>query len=231
MQHLILLHGAAGAMDQLAELEKNLADSLLVHCFNFSGHGGLPFSNEPFSIQSFAEEVIRFLDKRDIASAHIFGYSMGGYVAMYLAKFHPHRVKKIITLATKFNWNEHIAAKEVNMLDPEVIEKKVPAFATGLQKRHAPNNWKTVLKKTAAMLIEMGKDNPLKPGDYKNIRHQTLILLGDRDKMVTPEETHEVHNLMPNAQMAFLPDSPHPLEMVNTARLATEIRSFLLNPG
>lgn len=154
---------------------------------------------------------------------------MGGYVAMYLAKFYPHRVKKIITLATKFNWNENIAAKEVNMLDPEVIEKKVPAFAAVLQKRHAPNNWKTVLEKTAAMLIEMGKDNPLKPGDYKDIRHQTLILLGDLDKMVTTEETREVYNLMPNAQMAIIPETPHLLEMVNTDRLATEIRSFILN--
>jgi pimeloyl-ACP methyl ester carboxylesterase len=229
MQHIILLHGAAGAMDQLAELEKNLADSLLVHRFNFSGHGGLPFSNEPFSIPSFAEEVIRFLDKKEIESAHIFGYSMGGYVAMYLAKFHPHRVNKIITLATKFNWNENIASKEVKMLDPEVIEKKVPAFAAVLQKRHAPNNWKTVLEKTSALLIEMGKDNPLKPVDYKNIRHQTLILLGDLDKMVTTEETREVYQLMPHAKMAILADTPHPVEMVNTAKLVSEIRAFILN--
>ena len=231
MQPIILVHSAAGAMDQLAELENNLAHSLLVHRLNFSGHGGLPFAGELFSIQLFAEEVIRFLDKQEIESTHIFGYSMGGYVAMYLAKFHPHRVKKIITLATKFNWNETIAAKEINMLDPAVIEKKLPAFAGSLEKRHAPNNWKTVLEKTAAMLFEMGKDNPLKPGDLKDIQHETLLLLGDRDKMITAEETRDVYKMLHHAQMVILPDTPHPVEMVNTARLASEIRLFIMDTG
>lgn len=229
MQAILLLHGAVGAADQLSKLEAELAASFSVYSLNFSGHGGSPFDDQPFSIKLFAEEVLDFLDKKEIESIHIFGYSMGGYVAMYLAKYHPQKIKKIITLATKFKWDEAIAANEIKMLNAEKIEEKLPAFASTLQKRHAPNNWKTVLEKTAAMLLEMGKDNPLKKADYLNIQHSTLLMLGDRDKMVTLDETLEVYKNMPNAQLAVLPNTAHPIEMVNTDKLVYELRAFLQN--
>lgn len=228
MQHILLLHGAIGAMDQLAGLENDLADSFVVHRLNFSGHGGSPAGNEPFSIKLFAENVLLFLDKNDIEGTSLFGYSMGGYVAMYLAKYHPQKVNKIITLATKFTWDEAIAAKETKMLNAAKIEEKLPDFATALQKRHAPNNWKMVLEKTATMLVDMGNDNPLKLEDYLDILHPALLMLGDRDKMVTPDETLEVYKNLPNAQLAILPNTPHPIEAVNTGRLAYELKAFLL---
>lgn len=227
MQQILLLHGAIGAANQLSLLQEELADSFSVYRLNFKGHGGSPYAAAPFSIKLFAAEVIAFLDKKEISSIPVFGYSMGGYVAMYLAKYHPERVNKIITLATKFNWNETIAANETKMLNAGKIETKLPDFAAALQKRHAPNDWKTVLEKTAAMLIEMGKDNPLKPEDYPAILHPVLLMLGDRDKMVTLDETVEVYKNLPKAQLTILPNTAHPLEMVNQARLAYEIRSFL----
>lgn len=228
MQQLLLLHGAIGAMDQLSELEIDLADSFLIHRLNFSGHGGSPVADEPFSIKLFAEDVLSFLDKQQIETINIFGYSMGGYVAMYLAKHHPKKIQKIITLATKFTWDEAIAANEIKMLNADKIEEKLPHFANSLKERHAPNNWKTVLEKTAAMLMEMGKDNPLKPGDYVSIPHPSLLMIGDRDKMVTLDETVEVYKNLPNAQLAVLPNTPHPIEMINTGRIVNELKVFLL---
>jgi pimeloyl-ACP methyl ester carboxylesterase len=227
MQQILLLHGAIGATDQLLPLQRELAGSFTVHCLNFSGHGGLPYAAQSFSIQLFATEVLAFLDKKGITNIPIFGYSMGGYVAMYLAKFHPERVNKIITLATKFKWNETIASNEIKMLNADKIAEKLPAFAATLQKRHAPNDWKIILKKTSAMLTEMGKLNPLKMSDYPAIQNQVLLMLGDRDKMVTMDETAEVYKNLSNAQLAILPNTAHPIEMVDQARLANEIRIFL----
>jgi len=227
MQTILLLHGAIGAADQLSRLEEELAGSFPVYRLNFSGHGGSPLSAEPFSIKLFAAGVIAFLDKEGIPSINIFGYSMGGYVAMYLAKHHPGRINKIITLATKFNWDETNASNETKMLNAEKIEAKLPDFASALQKRHAPNDWKAVLEKTADMLIEMGNDNPLKIDDYHSIQHPVLLMLGDRDKMVTLDETVEVYKIMPQAQLAVLPKTAHPIEMVDQERLASEIKAFL----
>ncbi len=228
MNHILLLHGAIGAASQLQPLQSMLENDFIVHTINFNGHGGNAFGNA-FSIKQFATEVADYILQNGLESVHIFGYSMGGYVAMYLAARHPDLVKSICTLATKFYWDEAVAAKEIKMLDAEKIEEKLPAFAKQLEQRHAPNNWKDVLSKTKEMLIAMGNNNPLKQADYSTITKPVLVMLGDRDKMVSLEETATVYKALPNAQMAVLPATPHPLEQVNLEQLAYQIKRFVGN--
>ena len=157
----------------------------------------------------------------------IFGYSMGGYVGMYLAKNHSNRIEKLITLATKFKWNKIIAEKEINHLNAETIAEKLPEFAAALKNSHAPNDWKKVFGKTADMLMEMGNANPLKPGDFYSIKQPVMLMLGDRDKMVKLDETLEVYKLLPLARLSIFPNTPHPIEKVSMLRLAFEIKTFL----
>jgi len=225
MTHLLLLHGAIGAKDQFGRLEEKLKDDFVVHSLNFSGHGGQPLNGD-FSIKGFADDVLRYLSAQNIEKIDIFGYSMGGYVALYLAKHYPEKVGKVFTLATKFDWAPEIAAREVKMLDAEKIAEKVPAFAKQLEARHHPLNWKTILTKTAEMMLAMGDDNPLKPDDFHNINHKIQIGLGDKDAMVTFEETVAVYRALPNAGFIILPDTPHPLEKVPLGRLVSEVRIF-----
>lgn len=226
MKQLLLLHGAIGSAEQLVPLQQILRASYDVHTLNFTGHGGQAFNGE-FSVERFANEVIAYLDTKNIASINIFGYSMGGYVALYLAKQYPQRVLHIITLATKFHWDEMTAKKEVGMLDADKIVAKVPAFAEALEKRHAPNDWKDVLNKTKTMLLSMGADNPLKIEHYKEVSAPVTILIGDRDKMVTLEETIAVYKSLPAAKMGMLLDSHHPIEQVDTDMLAYMIHQSL----
>ena len=75
MEHLLLLHGAIGAKDQLQPLAKELSEHYIVHSINFSGHGGTDFPNEPFSIQLFANEVLQYLLQNDITQTNIFVYT------------------------------------------------------------------------------------------------------------------------------------------------------------
>ncbi len=227
MEHLLLLHGAIGTKDQLQLLANALQDKYFVHLINFSGHGCAAFRAEPFSISLFANEVIQYLQQNNINQTNIFGYSMGGYVAIYLAKHHPQQINKIITLATKFCWNETVAEKEIKMLDAKTILHKIPAFAQQLQQRHAPQDWKLLLQKTAALLINLGKNNPLQPGDYATIATPSLLLLGDRDKMITKEETFEIYKQLPNAQLGILPATPHPIEQVDVKLLSFLIKNFI----
>lgn len=227
MQPLLLLHGAIGAKDQLETLKKSLSADYKVYSLSFSGHGGEGLPEESFSIKLFADNVLRFMQMEGLEKASIFGYSMGGYVGMYLAKHHPDKVGKIVTLATKFHWTEDIAGKEMQMLDAEKIEAKVPAFAKALQERHAPIEWKTVLKRTAEMLQGLGLNNTLKIEDYTTIQAPALILLGDKDKMVTLPETVDVYKALPNAHMGMLPNTHHPIEQVDPQMLSFFIRTFI----
>lgn len=228
MKNLILLHGAIGSELQFDSIKAELANDFNVYTFNFPGHGGLEIPIDGFSISGFAESIIDFLNANKLEKVSILGYSMGGYVGMYLAKNFPERVEKLITLATKFHWDEATSNNEIRMLDPEKIETKIPAFASELKKRHQPVDWKEVLHATGRFLIAMGKSNPLKSDDYLKINTPILILLGDRDKMVTLEETVNVYKLLPNAQFGVLPNTPHPIEQVNITMLSTFVKKFLI---
>lgn len=225
-EHLLFLHGAVGAKDQLQPLADSLANDFEVHLLNFSGHGG-EGSTEVFSIQLFAGEVLEWLREREMGSSNIFGYSMGGYVAMYLAANYPGTVNKLITLGTKYEWSENIATKEFAMLNPELIEAKVPKFAAQLQRRHSPLDWKAVLAKTANLLLAIGKQPPLQTEDYFRIKNEVLLLVGNKDLTVTLKETATVFRQLANAQLAVLPNTPHPVEAVDEQYLSFLVRKFL----
>ena len=225
MQPIILLHGALGSKDMMEPLTQTLHGSGQVLSFNFSGHGGAPFPSTPFTIPLFAEEIRTYMNAHAIEKAHLFGYSMGGYAAMYLAQQHPEMVSSVITLATKFYWDEQVAAKEVGMLNAEKIKQKLPAFAAELEQRHQPNDWTALLEKTKELLLGLGKQNTLQVTDYTSITTPTVLLLGDRDKMVSLEETVAVYKALPNAQLGVLPGTPHPFEQVNVDMLSWFIRN------
>lgn len=223
-----LLHGAIGTKEQLIPLANELPGEFIIHPINFSGHGGETIPDAVFSIQLFAEDVVKYMQENAITKADIFGYSMGGYVAMYIAKHHAEKVSRIITLATKFHWDETVAAKEIKMLNANAIQQKLPVFVQQLSNAHSPNDWKKILEKTAELLTALGSANTLQPADYTTIPVPCLILLGDRDKMVTLDETVSVYRQLPNAQLGILPNTPHPLELVNPKVLAFIVKHFLL---
>jgi len=79
---------------------------------NFSGHGGKPMTETKLSIALFADDVLDYIGKNRIVRANIFGYSVGGYVAVYIAKYRPVKVNHIITLATKFYWMKLLQLKK-----------------------------------------------------------------------------------------------------------------------
>ncbi|MFY0253271.1 alpha/beta fold hydrolase [Chitinophaga sp. 30R24] len=223
---ILFLHGTLGASSQFERLAEELSAYYDVHQLNFSGHGNMPFSEQGFSIQVFAAEVLSYLEQRQLDFIHIFGYSMGGYVALYLARHYPEKTGRIITLATKFNWNEATAGKEIKQLDPVLIEEKVPAFAQALQQRHMANNWKMVVSRTAQLIEELGHQSLLKQTDYAQIVTPCMLIMGDSDNMVSFQETIEVYKSLPLAQLTVLPNTAHPLEKADVPLLAYYIRRF-----
>ncbi len=225
MQKLLLLHGAIGSSKQFDALVPLLQNQFEVYTLDFSGHGGKPIPAEPFSIELFANDVLNWMQEMKIESINIFGYSMGGYVALYLANHHPEKIENVFTLATKFNWNPEGAAKEAAMLNPDKIAEKVPAFANALEQKHGVN-WKTVLTNTAAMMLALGKSPALSLTDLAAVQQPVLISVGDKDNMVTLEETIAAYRALTNAQLLVLPQTQHPFEKVNTQRIAAEIAQW-----
>jgi pimeloyl-ACP methyl ester carboxylesterase len=227
MEPLLLLHGALGSSAQLAPLHQLLNEHFDVHALDFPGHGGSPLPKD-FTVPSFAHYVQQYCADKNLQQVSIFGYSMGGYVALYQALQAPQLVRRIVTLATKFHWDEATAAREVKMLQPDLIEQKVPQFARALQERHAPTDWKDVLHHTAGLLTALGQQPLLTPENYQQLSLPCLLMLGDRDKMVSLEETVAVYQQLPQGQLAVLPNTLHPLDAVQPERLSWMIRQALL---
>lgn len=225
--HLILLHGALGSASQFSEMAKMLADHRNVRALDFAGHGGTPFPDDKFSIALFAEQTIQWMEKNRIEKADFLGYSMGGYVALYIARHFPGRVRRIFTLATKFGWTTEIAEREIGNLEPVKLEQKQPDFADALKKLHGEKNWKNLLKKTGELLLDIGSDNPLKEADYKNIAHPVTVCVGDRDRMVSLDETTAVYKQLSNAALLVLPGTGHPLEAFDTEMVAFHVKRFI----
>ncbi len=219
-QPILLLHSALGAEAQLfplkTELEKQGHE---VFTLNFSGHGGTAFSNNGFDIEVFADDVDRFINEHALSDIHIFGYSMGGYVAIWYALHHPNKISKITTLGTKFDWSPESAAQEVKKVNPEKIEEKIPAFARILEKRHAPNDWKELLNKTATMMKGLG-DQPLVHEDnLPNIYCPVTIGLGELDDMADKTYSEKVSSILPKGKFVFLLNTPHPIEKISGEKL------------
>jgi len=223
---VILLHGAIGAGDQLEHLvhllQKQGRD---VHMLTLSGHGTKPFNNAGFGIPVFAAELQQYIAAKNLQQPAVFGYSMGGYVALYAAQQHPNLLGTIVTLATKFQWTPEIARAEGQMLDPDAILEKIPKFADALKARHG-EGWRELLAKTQTLMAELGDGKHAL--DFPNLNTKVYLGLGDRDKMVSLDETLNAYRSLPNAGLYMLPDTKHPIEGVNKELLADLLNRLLI---
>ncbi len=219
MTPALLFHGALGSSTQLEPLKHKLEESgRNVYAINFSGHSGEPF-RESFGIETFTDDALEFLDQKQLEQVDVFGYSMGGYVAVWLALMHPERIGKIITLSTKFDWSPESAAKEVRKLNADKILEKIPAFARILEHRHAPNDWRALLIKTGDMMLALGEKPLLTQDMLKTINHPIRICLGDEDDMADRNFSEQVAQGLPNGSFHLLSNTPHPIEKVEVENL------------
>lgn len=224
---LLLLHGALGDRRQLAPLVDRLAPHLAVESLDFEGHGERAPADRPLRIEHFAENVRAHLAARGAERAAIFGYSMGGYVALALAAASPDRVARVMTLGTKFRWTPDVAAREARMLDPRRMEEKVPHFARALAERHTAAGWEQVLAGTREMMHALGAHPLLDDAALGRIAVPVRVGVGDRDATVSVEESAAVARLLPAGELEVLPHTPHPFEKVAVERLARSIVEVL----
>jgi pimeloyl-ACP methyl ester carboxylesterase len=225
-QNLLLLHGALGASEQFAPLVPLLSDRYNIHSLDFEGHGKASLQERPFRMEHFAENVRAYMERHAIERTLIFGYSMGGYVAVTLANTHPHLVQSIATLGTKYHWDNEIAAREVALLDTEKIAAKVPHFAHALAERHTAAGWETVANRTRDLLMHLAEQRGLRAENVAHIQQRVRVMIGDRDSTVSLAESVEIYRALPNGEMEVLPATPHPFEKVPLTRLAFTLVEF-----
>lgn len=226
MENLILLHGALGAEVELKEIKNLLSGKFNVFTLEFDGHGNHP-SSVGITIDYLTEQFQQFISDNNLESFHIFGYSMGGFIALnYASSFDANQPKSIITLGTKFNWDKESTKHEMNLLEPQGMLEKVPKFALYLELLHK-DNWRNLCHQTAHLMSQLSQKVDRYYENFGTLNIPVYLGWGEKDKMVSLEETNSMAERIPQSTVFTLPDTPHPLFMVNEALLCTTIEKFV----
>ncbi|MGD8427480.1 MAG: alpha/beta hydrolase [Balneolaceae bacterium] len=225
MKKLLLLHGALGDKTQFEALVPKLNNHFDVYRLDFEGHGEATSTNSPFRIEYFIENVLGFLEEHNINKINIFGYSMGGYVALGLAKQEPKVIQKVATLGTILEWNNDTAKRECRYLHPAKIKEKVPHFAEQLNQLHI-YGWERVVERTRDMLQYLGNHPTVKREDWPKFKLPIRFHIGDQDTTASLNNTIEIYKKINEGELCVLPATSHPFEEVNTGILAASLLDF-----
>ena len=212
------------AWDRLPEL---LSRDFHVLVFDNVGTGRSARSGFVYRMRDLAEDASAVLDHAGIASAHVFGISMGGMIAQELALRHPQRVRSLALGCTFASWRKGTAPTFSTKLDLLLLNL---GFATpGRIARvlvsaewHAahPNGaleWlrraeRTALRFATAQMLAITRHNTL--DRLSRIRVPTLVLTGSADKLVPPANSVVLARAIPGARLVMIEGAGHvfPLE-------------------
>lgn len=226
MKKLILLHGALGHSDMFAPYEEWLSAHFEVHKILFEGHGDSPMPAGAPSIAYYTQQLHQYIQQQQLEQVHVFGYSMGGYIALWYSLQHPGVIQSLITLGTKLNWTEEGALKESRLLIPETLKVKVPAYAAQLAGMHGSDKWAQLVEGTAQLMLDLGKSPLLPEAVLQTIAIPVQLMVGDKDKMTGVAETCAAASAIPQSRLAILPATPHPFEQVRPALLKSLLNDF-----
>jgi len=216
--NIILLHGALGTSKHWNPVAELLKDDFKLHQIDFPGHGS---STESVSgLQTLIDYLSQFVKDNSLEDAIIIGYSMGGYVALNALKQGVIRNPKLICIATKTLWNPEIAQQECSKLTLENLQP----IADKLQSENAVNI-ETLIATTQAVLTDIGQ-HPITTEDIKRMNSRIHFLRGEKDKMVTLEETSEFSKAA-NTDMITLLEQGHLLERIDKFVLSETIKQLL----
>jgi pimeloyl-ACP methyl ester carboxylesterase len=237
---LLLLHGGLFDIDQqFGEVLPTLAGSRQVIAADFQGHGRTNDIDRPLTSAGLASDVVGLLEHLQVAQAvDVFGFSVGGGVALHLAIRHPELVRKLIVSSASFDRDgdrpenkEAVGSLTVDMIAGTPMEAAYKA------KSPHPDRLQGLLDKLG------GFDDGF-PGwsdaDIQGIAAPTLITVGDCDA-VTLEHAVRFLQLrggdvngdfvgVPASQLAVFPGTTHFFGLARTDLARDVVLTFLDAP-
>lgn len=220
---IVFLHGALGDASQLQPIAVSLSPESFI-LPDLPGHGTL--AGEAFSMDDMVQALHVALLKTGWHKPVVFGYSMGGYIALLHEVRYPGHFSSIVTLGTKLAWSPAFAEQEQRVLQAEFLLSRAPELADTLKQRHGAR-WEQVLAHTANMMATLGQDPPLTKELLQQVEIPVVLGLGERDKMVSMEETAWAAEYLRFGRMEVLPGVRHPIEQVSLDVLIPWLRSAL----
>ena len=210
---MLFLHGTLATCDRhFAKQLDEFAKKNRVIALHLRAHGKSSFPDTPFSIDSFTEDVFKFLEDIKVDSATVVGFSLGGCIALNLAAKHPEKVGKLVTIGA-FSSNEALkdeAVKDIKNWGDDMGKFIKSNFGEGYDPEKIPLY---IQKVKDAFLVE--KEPKITEESLKKIKCPTLLVFGDLDFFSKIEHQLYLHKTIAKSNLCILPKTPH---MVQIAR-------------
>ena len=196
------------------------------------------------SMKTFVEDVLDLLNFLKIEKAHILGASFGGFVAQEFALLFPERVNKLILACTTAGGKHHVSP-DIEILrsftpDPNLplgtrIRKFFrPAFTDEFNAEHAAEVEKVCRLREENEVAEATYSAQLQVAftfDLENkigaIKHETLIITGDRDNLVPMQNSINLAEKLPNATLKIIKNGSHMIFIENADEFNKIVTDFV----
>jgi pimeloyl-ACP methyl ester carboxylesterase len=253
-QPVVLVHGLAGSWPNWLEQLPVLGREHRVIALDLPGFGHSPMPSDPISIPGYARLLDRLLDQLEIDAAAVVGNSMGGFIGAELAIAFPQRVERLVLVSaagistfgdrrTQRGLPALRRAQRIVEAGTAWVASKSDAVALRRRLREAtlylvvahPSSVPAAL--AAEQLRGAGKPGFL-PAlenviDYDvrerlpEIACPTLIVWGERDRLISVRDADVFEELIPNARKVIFPDTGHMSMLERPAEFNELLEEFL----
>lgn len=220
---LVLLHGSNGAPAELGGFATALQPRFEVTAPNLLGHGGRPVP-DGYTLEEMADDLLGMLAAT--GPSYLLGYSLGGYLALYLARHHPDLVRGVIAVAAKHVFDTAGVGHVVYLSQPERLGRPGNPRRAQLEQAHGADKWEQVARNTQSLWRAMGERPPLGDDDLRAIATPVLTVSGDLDSLVSLAEFRRLGDLLPNARTGLFAGSAHPIGQVPRVDVVREVNRF-----
>ena len=242
---IVLIHGFCETHEIWDGLAKALSQKFEVFVIDLPGFGNSPALKTPFSINEVAEEVFQWIVQQKIQKPVVIGHSLGGYVALAMAKSHSEMFAGLGLIQStafpdsdekKMNRNKVIEFVKTHGTDL-FIDTFVPGLFFDKQHPAIPEVDKIARQTSKETLLEyvaVMRDRPSSIDFIGNTVLPLLVVGGDKDTIIPGEVTIKHGRLAPKSEVHLLKDIGHmamfesPMETQNLIELfAAGLPSFL----
>lgn len=172
-------------------------------------------SPDRITYEKMTDDLAALIDHLKLGQVNVLGWSDGGIEGLLLGIRHPQQVKKIVTMAANLDPSEQAIYPEVLGMVKSMVDA-IPA-----QARQTPQG-RRELKVTGMMLEEPH----IEPKALAGITAPTLVIAGDHD-LIRDEHTIAIYQLIPNSQLAILPNATHMVPYDDPSTFNAVVERFL----
>lgn len=236
---LVLLAGQANNHHWWDGVREDFEHAHRTITLDYRGTGASGKPDEPYSTTGFAEDVIAVLDALGIDSADVYGTSMGGRTAQWVAINHPTRVRRLVLGCTSPG-GPHAVERDAAVRralaqpDPRAVGEALLELMYSPEWLASHDGPRTVLgdrdMPPHARRHHLAASNGHNAWErLSEIRARTLILHGADDRMTPASNAELLAEAIPDAEVHVLPGLRHAYFQEHRPVASKLVRDFLAN--